>query len=142
MALLDRDGTVIEDRGYLRDPEEVALLPGAVAGLRLLAEHHILPVLVTNQSGIARGLISPLDLSRVNARLEHILSVEGVRLAGVFSCPHSPEDGCGCRKPEPGLAEAAGASLGRLSRGTRSSPETDRPTWTSPAGSGFRRFWC
>ena len=111
-ALLDRDGTLIVDRHYLRDPKGVTLLPGVAVGLRLLAEYGIPAAVLTNQSGVARGLISNDELVAVHARLEALLESEGIRLAGIFACPHAPADRCRCRKPEPGLAQQAAAALG------------------------------
>lgn len=115
--LLDRDGTLIEDRNYLRDPEAVRLLQGAEEGLRRLTGSGIAVVVLTNQSGVARGLISADDLQAVHARLEELLARRGIALAGILVCPHGSEDGCHCRKPAPGLAEQAaerfGIDLGR-----------------------------
>jgi len=112
VALLDRDGTVIEDRHYLADPAGVTLLPGAVAGLRSLVQHGVLPVILTNQSGIGRGLVRPEQLEAIHRRLEEVLAEAGIILGGIFSCPHLPEAGCACRKPSAGLARRAAAELG------------------------------
>lgn len=111
VALLDRDGTVIEDRHYLADPAGVSLLPGAVAGLRALRVQGVLPVILTNQSGVGRGTIGPDQLQAIHRRLEQRLAEDGITLGGIFSCPHRPEDGCQCRKPAPGLAHRAAAEL-------------------------------
>lgn len=108
-VFLDRDGTVIVQKHYLHNPAEVELLPGAVTGLRHMAALGLPLVLVTNQSGVGRGLFSRGDVERVHGRLIELLENEGVRLDGFYLCPHAPEDGCGCRKPQPGLiARAAG----------------------------------
>ncbi|MBX6363293.1 MAG: HAD family hydrolase [Gemmatimonadetes bacterium] len=111
---LDRDGTLIEERHYLADPDGVVLLPGAAAGLRALRELGYALVVVTNQSGIARGLFTEADFHRVQLRLEALLAAEGVRLDGVYMCPHHPEHGgpCECRKPGLGLYRRAIAELG------------------------------
>jgi histidinol-phosphate phosphatase family protein len=111
-ALLDRDGTIIEEQGYVSDPEEVTLLPGAAAGLRALASRGIRLVVVTNQSGVGRGRISPSQLGLVHRRLGDLLAAEGVTLDGIYSCVHSGEFACECRKPAPGLARRAAADLG------------------------------
>jgi D-glycero-D-manno-heptose 1,7-bisphosphate phosphatase len=111
-VLLDRDGTLIVDRHYISDPAAVALLPGAVEGLRRLQAVGIRRVVVTNQSGVARGLITPEALLAVHARLRALLGSNGVTLDAIFACPHREEDGCGCRKPNIGLALAAKSELG------------------------------
>jgi D-glycero-D-manno-heptose 1,7-bisphosphate phosphatase len=110
--LLDRDGTVIEDRNYLADPDGVVLLPGAAAGLRKLTQAGCRLAILTNQSGIGRGLFNVETMHRVHARLADLLARQGIPLDGVFFCPHSPEERCLCRKPLPGLFEQAALSLG------------------------------
>lgn len=110
--LLDRDGTLIEDRHYLSDPGHVVLIPGAAAGLRSLAGAGFGLVVVTNQSGIARGLFDREAMDAVHAAMKGLLAREGVSLDGVYACPHMSMDGCACRKPLPGLALTAGRDLG------------------------------
>jgi D-glycero-D-manno-heptose 1,7-bisphosphate phosphatase len=110
--LLDRDGTLIVERHYLADPEGVELLPGAAAGLRELRRLGFLLVVVTNQSGLSRGYFHSERLAAIHARLEDLLAAEGVRLDGIYVCPHLPEDECACRKPRPGLVLQAAADLG------------------------------
>ena len=112
VALLDRDGTVIEDRHYLADASGVSLLPGALEGLRALSAAGIMLVILTNQSGVARGRITPAQLDAVHDRLHALLSAGGVTLAGIFSCPHAPGEGCACRKPADGLSRQAAGQLG------------------------------
>ncbi len=111
VALLDRDGTIIEDRHYLADAEGVTLLPGAAEGLRALADLGMRLVVVTNQSGVALGRIRPNELASVHARLRTLLLAEGVQLAGIFACTHHPDAGCPCRKPADGLARQAAQHL-------------------------------
>lgn len=108
--LLDRDGTLIVDVGYPRDPDAVVLLPGAAAALAALPADVAL-VIVTNQSGLARGRITLAEADAVQARVEALFSAAGVRFAGVFRCPHGPDDDCPCRKPRPGLVLEAIAAL-------------------------------
>ncbi|HVK72636.1 MAG TPA: HAD-IIIA family hydrolase [Kofleriaceae bacterium] len=108
---LDRDGTLIVDVGYPRDPDQVELLPGAAAALRALPADIAL-VIVTNQSGLARGLITPAEAAAVADRVAARFAAEGVRLAGAYVCPHGPDDGCSCRKPAPGLLLQAAHELG------------------------------
>jgi len=112
VVFLDRDGTIIVEREYLSDPALVTLEEGAIAGLsRLIAAGRVLVVL-TNQSGIARGYFDLAAAERVNARVADVLAEAGVPIAGWFICPHADADGCDCRKPEPGLAWAAQSALG------------------------------
>lgn len=111
-VLLDRDGTIMIDKVYQKDPELTELFPGAARGMKRLAEAGFGLVVITNQSGIARGLLTERDLAAVNGRLAEMLAGDGVRLDGIYRCPHKPEDGCRCRKPLPGMAEQAAADLG------------------------------
>ena len=108
-ALLDRDGTIIPDRVYTRDPDEVTLLPGASAAIRQLAAAGYPSIVITNQSGIARGLISLTQYHAVRRRLEELLVADGAALADTFTCPHHPDFGapCACRKPGTALFERA-----------------------------------
>ncbi len=106
-VLLDRDGTINDDVNYLSDPDDLVFLPGAVAGLRKMAAMDLPLIVVTNQSGIARGYFTEADLTAVHVRLTQMLAAEGLVLAGIYHCPHEPEDGCGCRKPLPGMVESA-----------------------------------
>lgn len=111
-ALLDRDGTIIVDKVYLSDSDGIEFMPGALDGLRLLRDSGFALVLVTNQSGIARGYFDAAALERIHARLHEMLATEGLALAAVYFCPHGPGDGCACRKPAPGMAESAMRDLG------------------------------
>jgi D-glycero-D-manno-heptose 1,7-bisphosphate phosphatase len=100
-VFLDRDGTIIEDRGYLREPDQVRLLPGAATAIQQLNSNGWLAVVVTNQSGIARGLLSEEDYRRTERRLEELLDQAGAHLDGQYWCPHLPDVNgpCECRKP-------------------------------------------
>jgi histidinol-phosphate phosphatase family protein len=108
---LDRDGTLIEDVGYPRDPDEVRLLPGAADALRRFRELGFRLAVVSNQSGIGRGLITQREADAVHARFVELLEDEGVPLDDVRYCPHAPEDGCDCRKPAPRLVREAAEAL-------------------------------
>lgn len=110
-VFLDRDGTLIVDRGYLKDPGEVALLPGVPEALRKLKAAGCLLVVVTNQSGIGRGYFTHDDVLRAQARLEALLAEEGVILDGHYYCPHGPDEHCPCRKPAPGMLQQAARDL-------------------------------
>lgn len=101
--LLDRDGTIIEDKNYLADPDGVALLPGAGACLGRLAAKGMRFFLVSNQSGIGRGYFAPEAAQAVNRRMAELLQPFGVRFAAMLFCPHKPEEDCACRKPGTGM---------------------------------------
>jgi len=109
---LDRDGTIIEEAGYLSDPEAVVLVPGAARGIRLLNHLGLRTVVVSNQSGVARGCFPASIVDEINKRLSLALEQEGAALDGVYYCPHLPDDGCTCRKPEPGMLLRAAGELG------------------------------
>jgi D-glycero-D-manno-heptose 1,7-bisphosphate phosphatase len=111
-VLLDRDGTLIAERNYLSDPDQVQLLPGVAEALRRLAAAGFSLVVVSNQSGIARGYFDRARLAEIHERLERLLEAEGVVLSGIYVCPHAPADDCQCRKPRPGMVTAAAAALG------------------------------
>ena len=112
-VFLDRDGTLIEDRHYLRDPDQVRLLPGAADAVRRLNAAAIPAVVVTNQSGIARGLLTEADYAATAHRLDELLAARGARLDGHYHCPHLPDvtGPCDCRKPGPLLYERAARDL-------------------------------
>jgi D-glycero-D-manno-heptose 1,7-bisphosphate phosphatase len=111
-AFLDRDGTIIEEVNYLHRPEQVRLIPGVRESLSRLRQEGVALVLVTNQSGVARGYFTPEDVHAVHAHLEALL---GLRFDGTYACFHHPHGEvaawagvCACRKPAPGmLLEAA-----------------------------------
>jgi D-glycero-D-manno-heptose 1,7-bisphosphate phosphatase len=111
-VLLDRDGTLIVERNYLSDPEQVELIPGAAAGLRRLAGCGLGLVVITNQSGIGRGFFDETRLAEIHRRLTAMLRAEEVELDGIYICPHHPDQACDCRKPRPALALRAAAELG------------------------------
>jgi D,D-heptose 1,7-bisphosphate phosphatase len=90
-VFLDRDGTLIEDPGYLREPTQVRLLPGVVEGLRALRAAGFALVVVTNQSGVARGYLNEIQLAAVHDRMRELLAAGGVGLDGLYYCPYHPE---------------------------------------------------
>jgi D-glycero-D-manno-heptose 1,7-bisphosphate phosphatase len=113
-AFLDRDGTIIRDTAYLRDPDDVELLPGAAAAIRRLNERSMPVIVITNQSGIARGLMNEQDYERVRMRVDKLLGAEGARIDASYHCPHHPDFGatCDCRKPATKLYLQAAAEHG------------------------------
>ena len=115
-VFLDRDGTLVRDAGYTHRLADYALLPGVVPALRRLATAGFGLAIVTNQSGIGRGLFDESAYRAFEAHLEADLARQGVVIAASFFCPHRPEQGCACRKPAPGLffqaRDALGAELG------------------------------
>jgi len=113
-VFLDRDGTLLDDPGFLHRPEDVRLLDGAADAVARLNRARHLVVIVTNQSGMARGLFGPAQFAAVQHRLGELLSTRGGRIDGSYFCPHHPDVSgpCGCRKPGVRLFEQAAADLG------------------------------
>lgn len=103
-VFVDRDGTIIRDLHYLSTPDGIRFLEGALPGLRILRESGFGIFIVTNQSGVGRGFLSLERLQAINRELLLRLSREGVRVKGIYFCPHHPKEGCTCRKPKPRLA--------------------------------------
>jgi D-glycero-D-manno-heptose 1,7-bisphosphate phosphatase len=112
VVVLDRDGTLVIDRGYLSDPDGLEFEPAAAAGLHWLCSHGYRLVVISNQSGVGRGLFSIERLAAMNARLTAMVESSGARLEGIYCCPHTPEAGCACRKPAQGLMLRAASDLG------------------------------
>jgi heptosyltransferase-2 len=104
---LDRDGTLNPDPGYIRSPEQYELFPGVAEALAKLKQAGARLILVTNQSGIARGLLTVEDLDRVHAKLRQLIGSAGASLDAIYFCPHHPDEGCRCRKPETGMIDRA-----------------------------------
>jgi D-glycero-D-manno-heptose 1,7-bisphosphate phosphatase len=112
-VFLDRDGTIVEDPGYLHEPADVRLLPGAAAAIRRLNDAGWLVITVSNQSGIARGLYDVAAYTSVEQRLAALLAASGARLDAGYYCPHHPDVSgpCECRKPGVRLFHDAAAAL-------------------------------
>ncbi|MFC1771489.1 D-glycero-alpha-D-manno-heptose-1,7-bisphosphate 7-phosphatase [Candidatus Margulisiibacteriota bacterium] len=109
-VFLDRDGTIIKEKHFLKSPELVELEKNALAALKILQENGFLLIIITNQSGIARGIIKPEEFYAVQHHLLDLLSEKGIAIKGYYFCPHHPEaekeeykKDCTCRKPEPGM---------------------------------------
>lgn len=110
-VLLDRDGTLIAEKHYLASVDGIELLPGAVAGLRELQDAGHGLIVITNQSGIARGKLTLQTLAAIHDEIRLRLEREGVHLAAFYFCPHGPSEECSCRKPKPGMALRAAADF-------------------------------
>lgn len=111
-VLLDRDGTINEEIGYVLRPDELKLLSGAAEAIRDLRALGLGVVVVTNQSPVGRGWITEAELAAIHERLRELLREAGTDVDRIEHCPHLPEDGCGCRKPGTGMIERAAAALG------------------------------
>jgi len=117
-VFLDRDGTINEQMGYINHISRFHLLPGVGPAIRLLNDRNIPVVVVTNQSGLARGYFPPELLTDVHDRMQELLAEDGARLDGIYVCPHRPDaelsayrKDCDCRKPKTGLFTKAAAEL-------------------------------
>jgi histidinol-phosphate phosphatase family protein len=112
-AFLDRDGTIIEDVSYIARPDDARLRPGAAEAIRTLNERDIAVVVITNQSGIARGMFTDADYEAVRARVDELLGADGARIDASYYCPHYPDvsGACKCRKPGTLLFDRAIADL-------------------------------
>lgn len=111
-VVLDRDGTLIVERNYLSQVEQVELVAGVADGLCALRELGLGLIVISNQSAIGRGHFDHAQLDRIHYRMVDLLAAQGVYLDGIYVCPHTPEDNCACRKPRPGLLETAAREHG------------------------------
>lgn len=106
-VFLDRDGTIIENIPYLNDPEKVRLTPFAGPAIKLLNDSGFKVIVISNQSGIGRGLITEEQYTLVNKRMFELLDADLAGVNCIYHCPHKPEDACGCRKPRTNLFRRA-----------------------------------
>lgn len=109
-VFLDRDGTLNEEVDFLRTPDELRLIAGAASAVRTLNTLGLITLVISNQSGVARGFLTEADLVSIHARLEDELRTGGARVDRIYYCPHHPTEGnppfkiaCECRKPKPGM---------------------------------------
>lgn len=102
-VFLDRDGTIIIDKVYLNDPQQVEFLPGSIDGLKELKNAGYLLIVVTNQSGIARGLVQKENLEKIHQRMQEILKIENIQIDGFYYSPHAADSNHPMRKPNPGM---------------------------------------
>ncbi len=111
-VFLDRDGTIIDEIGYLSDPEKISFYPGAIEAMKELQSAGYLLIVVTNQSGIGRGYFSEETAAAVNFSMLNKLREQGVVVSATYFCPHHPDAQCRCRKPDTLMAERATRDVG------------------------------
>ncbi len=126
LLLLDRDGTLIEEKDYLFDPKQVKLLPGVTAALRRLKKAGFKLVVISNQSGVGRGFITLSQLRSVNRRFLALLRAHKASVDGLYWCPHAPTKNCACRKPKLGMVKRAAKDVNLSWKGSIS--VGDRPS--------------
>ncbi|MFC2051585.1 D-glycero-beta-D-manno-heptose 1,7-bisphosphate 7-phosphatase [Chloroflexota bacterium] len=102
-VFVDRDGTMASDVPYCSCPEDFELFPDTARATKLLNEHGFKVIVITNQSGIARGYFTEETLAKIHEKMERELAKEGSWVDGIYYCPHHPDDKCDCRKPNPEL---------------------------------------
>ena len=102
-VFIDRDGTMAEDVNYCCCPEDLKLFLSTAKAIKLLNQNGLKVIVVTNQSGIARGYFTEEMLAKIHDKMESELAKEGAHVDAIYYCPHHPDDGCNCRKPKPGL---------------------------------------
>ncbi len=112
VVFLDRDGTIARDVHYCRRVEDFEILPTVPEAIRLLNDHGFRVVVITNQSGVARGYFTEDTLSLIHQKMRDDLAAYGARIDAVYYCPHHPDENCKCRKPEPALLFRAAAEMG------------------------------
>ncbi len=118
VVFLDRDGVINRDpagwtrAGYVTVWENFQFLPGALVALRLLREHNVQVILISNQAGVGKGCLSQEDLDDITRRMCGVVAEHGGSIRAVYYCTHHPDEGCSCRKPKPGLFEIARRELG------------------------------
>lgn len=108
---LDRDGTILNELGYLVDPKKMVFYASAYAPLRKLQKAGFRLVVVSNQSAVGRGYMTLAQLGKINRHFKKKLKAEGVRIDGIYFCPHLPDAGCSCRKPRPGMVRRAAREM-------------------------------
>ncbi|WP_296805087.1 D-glycero-beta-D-manno-heptose 1,7-bisphosphate 7-phosphatase [Thiocapsa sp.] len=112
VVILDRDGVINADsENFVKSIDEWIPLPGSIDAIARLSHAGYRIAVATNQSGLARGLLTPTDLDTMHRKLRDLLAEQGGRIEMIVYCPHGPDDGCGCRKPRPGMLEEIGRRL-------------------------------
>ena len=110
-ALLDRDGPLVIDKSYMGRPDLIELSPGAIEGCKVLKEHGYALVMISNQSGVARGKFTLEDMQQVHNRVIELFREAEIEFEGAYYCPHGPDENCECRKPRPEMALKAAREL-------------------------------
>jgi D-glycero-D-manno-heptose 1,7-bisphosphate phosphatase len=109
-VLLDRDGVINHDSDeFIKSPEQWLPIEGSLEAIALFTEHGYKVVVITNQSGLARGLLDAATLEKIHAKMQRMAAEKGGKIDAIYFCPHGPDDGCSCRKPKPGLLETFAA---------------------------------
>jgi len=142
--ILDRDGVLNEEapaQTYVTGPDGWHWIAGSIEALALIAGAGIRVSIVTNQSGVGRGLMTPGDLDAVHGRMMRESESAGGHIDALFACPHAPDTRCNCRKPAPGLIEAAVAASGIPAAQTRAGGDDERDI-EAAHGAGSRQRWC
>jgi D-glycero-D-manno-heptose 1,7-bisphosphate phosphatase len=111
-VFFDRDGTLIVDKVYLNDPDQIEYLPGVFEALRLLRDRGFSFAIVTNQSGVARGLVSISNLEEIHRRMTERFALEGIAFVGIYYAPHAADSNHEMRKPNPGMLQTAAIEHG------------------------------
>lgn len=106
-VFVDRDGTLNEDYGYVTTPEQLVVFPGILEALARLNQLEVRVILLTNQSAIGRGFMTTQDFHRIHQKLEDLLRAKDGKIDAVYYCPHHPDEGCACRKPNIGMIQQA-----------------------------------
>ncbi len=118
LVILDRDGVINEDSpDYIKSVDEFIFIPGSVDAIAALNRAGFTVAVATNQSGLGRGLFDLDDLEAMHEKLNVAVNAAGGEIAGIFYCPHTPDDHCACRKPKAGLLDAIAAELDRPLQG-------------------------
>jgi D-glycero-D-manno-heptose 1,7-bisphosphate phosphatase len=118
LVILDRDGVINQDSDdYIKTLDEWIPIPGSVEAIARLSQHGFTVTVATNQSGIGRGIIDLDNLEAMHERLYELVESAGGKIAGIFYCPHHPDDDCDCRKPKPGLISAIETEFGQSALG-------------------------
>lgn len=118
LVILDRDGVINQDSDhFIRSPDDWLPIPGSLEAIARLSRAEYKVVVMTNQSGLARGYFDMETLTAIHARMLQLLHDKGGKIEAIFFCPHGPDDGCRCRKPEPGMFEELAARSRQSLRG-------------------------
>ena len=107
VAFLDRDGTVIEEKDFIRTPDEIEFIPGSIEAIKILKKLDYKIIVISNQSGIGRGILTVEMVAKVNEGFLKKLKKENAEIDALYFCPHHPEDNCDCRKPRTSLIQKA-----------------------------------